>query len=222
MALKLALFSAVGLLLLFVSNHFLNNRFLSVLFLIIAIAPIFLMKAVMNRFIRRVAVDLKKESFSISVYRTGKGSEKYSEHYLNDINSYTIQFPNKRFSSIKLNFKNGNSVEYSFLQQKQDDTQTSTDEILKNFHLMIENYNQGTSVANKIILKPSFFASTGGLACIIGLCSLFIIAVCLHISYQTKPLLITLFFGLAIIIQLILKRKSDIDTYKKWIHTHET
>src|SRR5690348_13639042 len=159
MALKLAIFTAIGLLLLFVSNYFLNNKFLSLLFLIIAIAPIFFIKAVMKRFTKKVAVDLKENLFSISINKTGETPEKCLGYFLRDIMDYSIQLHNRTFSSIKLNLKNGKSVEYSFLQQKQESGQVPTDEILKRFHSMIENYNQSTSDAKKILLKPSFFAS---------------------------------------------------------------
>lgn len=216
MALKLAIFITIGLLLLFVSNYFLNNKILSLFFLIVVIAPIFLIKLVMKRFTRKIAIDLKEKLFCISVNITGEIPERYLEYYLKEVLDYSIQFPNRRFSSIKLNLKNGKSVEYSFLQQKQQEGQESTDEILKRIHLLIENYNQSKSGEEKILLKPSFFASKGGLFCIVGLCALFLIAICLHVLHQTKSLPIILFFGAALIIQLVLKRKSDINIYKKW------
>lgn len=214
MALKLAVFSGISLLLLFVSNYFLKNIFLSLLFLILSIAPLFFINVLIKKFTSKVVFDFREKIFSISIINSSGKDEKCKEYYLDEILSFSIQHPNWRFSSIKLKFKNGKSVEYSFLQQKLANGQV-TIEILKRFYSLIKNYNRSEYTINKILFKPSFFASQKGLFCIGGLCILFFIAVGLHILYQVKSLPFTLFFGFSLIMQLILKRKSDINIYKK-------
>ena len=217
MFVKLIIFATIGLSLLYVSNHFIGSRFLSLFFLIITVVPFLFISKVLKIFTKKVVIIFKKNSITLTVQNSKNKITSTVEYYLNEIKSYTIQFPTFRFASIKLDLKNGKSVEYSFLQQKQDDTQASSDEILKRFHLIIENYNQTSFDTKKIFLKPSFFASKSGLFSIIGLCCLFIIAISLHISYhQMKSFPISLFFGFMTIIQLIFKRKADIHLYKKW------
>ena len=203
MALKLALFGIVDLLLLFICQ-LIGNKFLSLFFLIVIVLPFLFIEIVIRKFRRDVVIDLKDYSFSITINKGGETNGYNIEIPLNEIKTYTIEFPNKNFTSIKFNFKGKKSLEYSFFRKKQKDEDIPTEKLIENFHLMLQSYNKSQS-GTEIILKPSFFATQFGLICIISLSCLFIIAICLHFLYHLKSLPITLFFGLMLIIQLILK-----------------
>lgn len=217
MFVKLMIFAIIGLSLLYLTNHFIGNRFLSFFFLIITVVP-FIFISRLFKFFRKKAVILFKENLIQLTLQNSNSEIVYDfEYYLSEIKSYTIQFPNYRFASIKLNLKNGKSAEYTFQKQMQDDTQESIDKILKQLHYTIENYNKNLVATEKILFKPSFFATKSGLFTIIGLCFLFIIAIFLHILFhQIDSFPIVLLFGFMIIIQLIFKRIADINFYKMW------
>ena len=212
MALKFVVYVLIGLFLLYISNHFLNNKFLSLLFLIAVVAPVFFLKLIMKRFIREVFIDLQEFVFSITI----KNQEEVSLRFnFDEINTYSIQFPAGKFSTIILNFKNGKSVEYSFPTKKQNEEQINTEELINMFQGMIKNYNNDKPVKEQIVFVPSFMASSNGLICITLMVVLLIAAVFIHILYQAKTLPVTLFLGFALIVQLFLKRKADLDYYNK-------
>lgn len=210
MALQLFLFSGFCLIFLFISNNYFNNKFFSIFFLVLTISPLFFINFLMAKFKKEIIIHFQNKLFSIVINISDK---TYSIH-CNEIMSYSIQSPNRRFTSIKLNFKNEKAIEYSFIKDQR--LQIPIDMILNQFHAMIQNYNQGISTKDKIVLKPSFFASKRGWLCICALCLSFFIAIYLHILFQVTSLPITLFFGFAIILQIVMRRNSETKIFEKW------
>lgn len=214
MALKLALYTFGGLLLLYISNHFFANRILSVILLLATVLPIFFIGSIMKYFRREVSINLEDLFLSIAIQNQFNKGETSLKLYFDEISSYTMQFPARKFYTIILNLKNGKSVEYSFIKNEQNTEQVSGEELLKMFHEKITNYNNKLNKEKKIVVKPSFIASKNGLFCITGLICLFAVAVILHAFYQVKTFPITLLFCFALVAQLLSKRKADLDIYK--------
>lgn len=215
MALKMGINVLVCLILLLASIYFFKSRFLALFFVLIMILPLLLLKIVMKIFRREVRISLERRTFSIEINKEGSELRSVFKYSLDEFRSYNIQLPNRRFSSIKFTLKNGKTVEYSFLKEKVNDDQIGTDELIDFFHSNIQDYNKSTSDSEKILFQPSFFASVYGLSCIIALSCLFMVAIVLHFLYHLKSLPVTLFLGFALIIQLLLRRKADIEYYKK-------
>jgi hypothetical protein len=214
---QLLIFFAITLSLLCVSVWVIKSKALSILFLAIFISPLLFINSLMKRYTRKVLITLNGESFSIEVLKKMDSYERESlfNYELNELGSYKIQFPNRRFAAIVFNLKPNRTVEYSFSTKKIDSEQTNTDALIESFHKLISDYNNRQPEDKKIPLLPSFYASKYGLYCIIGLLILFSIAIVIHIIYNVKTFSVSLFFGFAMIIQIALKRKADTDFYRK-------
>lgn len=171
----------------------------------------------MKRFTREAFIDFKEFGFSITINNKFNNKEEAPLNLnFDEINTYRIEFPAAgKFSAVTFNLKNGKSVEYSFLTEKQNAEQVNTDELIDMFQGMIKNYNNNKPLKEQIIFAPSFMASSNGLICITLMIVLLISAVFMHILYQAKKLPVTLFLGFAVIVQLFLKRKADLDYYNK-------
>ena len=171
----------------------------------------------MKRYTRKVLITLHGESISVEILKKTDSYEREGlfNCELNELWSYKIQFPNRRFAAIGFNLKPDRTVEYSFSKKQIDSEQTNTDALIESFHKLISDYNNRQPEDKKIPLLPSFYASKYGLYSIIGLIIFFCIAIVIHIIYNVKTLPISLFLGFAMIIQIALKRKTDMDFYKK-------
>ena len=215
MALRLTLTILICILLMLFSIYYLKSNSLAFIFCIVVILPLLFIKPIMKKFTRRINIKLQKNFFSVAIIKNDNEDKMYEDYPLNQISTYNIQFPTRKFSAIKLNLKKGKSLEYSFFKEKQFVEQTDTEELLKSFQAMIKNYNNMVSTKEQILFVPSFIASFYGLISIVVMVALLSAAILIHILYQVKTLPITLFFGFTLIIQLMLKRKSDLDYYNK-------
>jgi len=143
------------------------------------------------------------------------GEEK-GEINLEEVKSYSVQVPNDRFSSIKFNLRNGRSVEYSFFQKKQADDNITAEDLIGVFNQLIKTYNIASN-KNKIELRPSFYATKAGLYCIVGLCVFLAVGIILASFVKGNALPLSFLFAAILIIQLMMKRKSELDYYKKML-----
>jgi hypothetical protein len=221
MALKLALFVIFDLLLLYLSNSILQNKMLSILFLIIAVSPIIFLKEMTKKYSYRANFILEEQKFLVIVHKNNSGITFNSEHNLRDIKSYSIQFPNRKLFAIKFNFKLGNFKEYSILKEI-DNSENVEQRLISAFHSMMQLYNKDMPDSDKIHFNPSFYASFYGLLCIVGFLLLFVILITLQIILKVRFFPITIFFGLILLLQIIIRRKSDIDYYKKIVASYNT
>jgi hypothetical protein len=198
------------------SNFILNSRAISIILLVFLVFPLPLMGILLKRFTRGIFIQLYPEYFTFEIIDKN-GSKIHTILRLNELRSYCIQFPNDKFNTIKFRFKDGKSFEYSFFQKKPRDADIDSLELIDIFQNSIKKYNNTTTNANKIIFQPSFYATNAGLFCIIGLSVSFIGAILLFSLYNAKSLPVTFVFSFILILQLTLKRKKDLDYYKKYI-----
>ncbi len=213
MALKSGLFVIVNLLLLYLSNSILQNKMLSILFLIFAVLPIIFLKEVTKRYSYNANFILDDQRFLVIVHKNKSDITFNYEYNLNDIESYSIQFPTRKLFAIRLNFKNGNSKEYSIFKDIGDKNMEKS--LISAFHSMIQVYNNHISDSLKIHFCPSFYASFYGLLCIVAYFLLLVVLITLQIIFVLGFLPITIFFGSLLLLQIIIRRKSDIDYYNK-------
>lgn len=215
MALTMSLSVLASILLMLFCVYYLKSKVLAFVFLVITVFPLIFIRAVMKRFTRKISIRLQRNLFSVSITKVDEENKEYKEYPFSEISTYKVEFPNRKFSVIKFRLKQEKSIEYSFYKEKQSAEQTQMDDLLRSFQSAIKNYNDSVSSEMRIMLAPSFMASSYGLFCIILIASLLLVAVCIHILYQVKTLPITLFFGFTLLIQLTLRRRTDLEYYNK-------
>jgi hypothetical protein len=178
------------------------------------IAPVLFLKKIAGIFSRKVSIVFSDFSF---LFKIEKNDIPYREYNfeLEEIASCSFQLIAQRFVVIKFFLKNGHVAEYSFIIDNGENYQISATEILNEFSDRILSFNK-VNYEKKISIRPSFLASNTGLLSIYGLTILIIIAVLVHASKQFKTFPITLFIGIGILIQIIVRRNSEIKFYKKY------
>ncbi len=211
--LKASIYIIVCVLLGLLSTYILKSKVLSIIILIILVLPIFLMRLLIKRFTRKISIQFFSDHFTIELSDESKKNIE-TKIDLKNIASYNIQFPNEKFNSIKFRLRSSKSIEYSFFQKKEEDGDVDNKELFNSFHSLIKEYNNNFP-ENKIIFLPSFFATNTGLYIIIALSTLFIFTILLFSFVNEKSLPVTMIFSFLLILQLIVKRKSDLDYYKK-------
>ena len=215
MALTLTLIILLCISMILFSLYYLKSTTLAFIFFIGVVLPLLFIDWVIKMFTRKIIINLNEVSFSIITIKNNGQEERNETYLLEEISTYNIQFPTRKFSAITFNLREGKAREYCFFKEKKIAEQTNTTDLLGFFHKMIKDYNQRMPSNKQIIFVSSFMASQNGLICIVLMVVLLIVAIFIHILYQAKTLPITLFFGFALIVQLALKRKSDMDYYKK-------
>ena len=194
------------------SIYLIKSKILSIISVCMIVLPIPFFKLLLKKFTKKTVINLFDDSFVITIINSD-GNEIQKEFILKEINSYSIQFPNDNYRSIKFNLRSGKTFEYSFFQKPRNEKETPAEKIIDSYNLLIKDYNKVNN-ANQIQFKPSFYATSSGLLCIIGLSALFILATIVVMFKNEKVVPVTLFFGFILIIQLIMKRRKELIYYK--------
>jgi hypothetical protein len=172
------------------------------------------MKVLLKKFSRKAVFQLNPDYFTVEILNE-RGAVYQNEINLREIKSYSIQFPNEKFNAIKFRLINNQLFEWSFFRIKQYDEDIIGADLIDNFIKLINEYNARASTLNKVVFQPSFYATKTGLFCIIGLFVFFVCAILLFALQSEKSLPVTFVFSSILIFQLILKRKRDLEFYKK-------
>ncbi len=113
---------------------------------------------------------------------------------------------------IKLFLKNGDSVNYTFLNQGKASNET---DVIENLFTFINLYNANLKQEEKIVLIPNFFATSRGRGFIIALAILLAIAIALQFLFIPKAIPISLFSGFIFFLIIIAQSKIDNAQIKK-------
>jgi len=190
------------------SSKYLNSKPLTIFFATILITQFFFIKRMMEYFTRAVLVRLCEDDISFSIRNLkDDGEEHFKQYPLHDISSYKIQFPTSRFLSLIIKLNSGRSQEFTFQKQNLSPAQSDTDNLIETIHQYFVKHN--------VDFAPSFFASKKGLYVIISFVFLLCIPIAIAINLD-KNLPATIFATIVILLQLILRRVSDLNFYKKW------
>ena len=208
------IYIAVCLLLGLASMYLLKSKGLSILMLIVMVAPFFLFRILIKKFTRQAFFQLYPDHFVTTISNEMR-NEFGRKIFFEEILAYNIQFPNDKFCAIKFSLWGGESFEYSLFQKKQNDEDVEGIELIDAFTSAIKNFNLHKPKADKIIFQPSFYATKIGLACIVILSIFFIFAIILFSLYNEKSLPLTFVFSFILILQLVLKRKKELGYYKQ-------
>lgn len=197
------------------TTYLLKSKTISIVLLILMVLPVFFIRMLLNLSTKKVFIELQAEFFIVRILNTD-GSKSEVKTDLDNILSYSIQFPADNMSDIKFKLKNDEICYYSFFQRKKNSEDVDSEELINSFHSLIMNYNRKTLSGNKIVFLPSFYASFKGLIFISSLSGLLIItvvAVSLFRGLSSVPF--TFIFTLLIILQLGLRRKKEIEYFKQ-------
>jgi hypothetical protein len=168
-----------------------------------------------RKYSEKIEIKLDYDLWSFSIIRN-RLEEKYQ---LSDISSYGITESTNGYSTrMSFSFKvnNAKTINITMYNKKQSVNETDTEEILEAFQSMINNYNKTVNDDERIGLKQTFEESVYGLVTIYILSGMIIIAIILHVIYHkigTLPL--SLFFGGAILMGLIVVRRQNIKRRKQ-------
>lgn len=200
--------SIIGL----VSIYLVKSKILSIVSICLIVLPVVFIRVLLKRFTKKTVINLSDDRFIITIINSDR-NEIQKEFKLKEILCYSIQFPNDNYRSIKFYLRDGKTFEYSFFEKPRNEKEVGAERIMDSYNLLIKNYNKASD-ANQIQFKPSFYATNIGLLCIIGLSALFFLAIAITMLKNEKAIPVTLFFGFILIIQLILKRKKELNYYK--------
>lgn len=191
-----------------ISSKNLNSKPLTVLFIILLIIPFLFIKQIKKYFTRKVIVQLNNNNISFSIKKLNNDEEEQFKDYpLLAISSYKIQFPTNDFISLTIKLNSKKQHEFSFRKNFLNDIETNAESLIETIHKTFEQ--------NKIEFVPAFFATKKGLYTIIFLITLSCVPFGMAI-YLNKNLPATIFISIAIILQIISRRVSDLNLYKKW------
>jgi hypothetical protein len=192
----------------FISDQYLNSRPLTILFLVLLLAPVLFVMSFMNYFTRKVTVQLDTDEISFTISNLGTDEEEQMKKYkLLDVASYQIQFPNDMFACLILKFKSGNTKEFSFRRKIFSDTQSDTNSVIEAIHKTLQRH--------QIEFAPSFWASENGLYTLTFLASLTLVPIVLAIRLD-KNLPLTFLGSVTLIGHLFTRRMTDLNFYKRW------
>lgn len=160
-------------------------------------------------FTRKATVKFDPDYFSVEIFnRKTEELETTDNNDFSEIKSFKIINSAKDDSSfLKINFKNGNNVAYTFLGQGKVGSRTDITELVVNY---IHSYNNAQNGKGKIILAPNLFTSKAGTFYIAAITILLIIALSLQLIYKPKTIPYTLLAGIFLYIQIIAQRKRDV------------
>jgi len=208
---KAILYVIVCLLLAIVFLYVVKSTAVCIILFIAMVLPLPFMPLLLNAFTRETDIELNPDHFNFGIVNKDGKLEKRIE--LAELESYSVQFPNNKFTSVRFWLRGGEANEFSFFREKKEGD-INTTELIENFRALIHDYNNRPGITEKIILRPSFYASNSGLYCIVGLSAFFLAGIILASFYSEKSMPVTFVFSLILIVQLILKRKKDLQYYK--------
>jgi len=100
-----------------IATYLLKSKVTSIVLLILMVLPIFFIRMLLNLFTKKAFVELYSDHFIVRIFNRD-GNQSENETSLNDILSYSVQFPTDNMSDIKFKLKNGTSTYYSFFQKR--------------------------------------------------------------------------------------------------------
>jgi hypothetical protein len=201
----------VCLLLEIVFLYVVKSRTVCIILLIAMVLPLPFMSLLLNAFTRETDVELNHDYFNFGI--TDKGNKLEKRIDLTELEYYSIQFPNNKFISVRFWLRSGKANEFSFFREKREGD-INTNELIESLRSSIRTFNSRPGIAKKIALRPSFYASNGGLYSIVALSLFFLAGIILASFYREKSVPVTFVFSLILIVQMILKRKKDLQYYK--------
>lgn len=191
----------------------LQSPLLAVLgFLVFIVAPLVFNKPLRLKFLKQIKFTFDDEFvlFEIFNYKT-EILEKQQQFKYTNIDSCVLSSTSKKTSTIKLFLQDSKKIQWTFVNEGQEKQDTA--DVDNNVSLTV--FKEIYTFNKQILLLPPFYASKSGIIALIILSGLFITAITMNIIFYSKFIPLTLIMGASLYLQIILRRKRDIDLFKK-------
>jgi hypothetical protein len=165
-----------------------------------------------NLFIRPITVKFEASSFSIKIFNKDlKLTREENIKYKNIRFFKAINSAKDDITFLKIKFKDGKRVAYSFSEDNEEDSTVSS-LIIKH----IQEYNKTQNANDRVKYAPPFFASKSGFYYIVGLIIIFGVAIILQILFAPVSLPFTFFASIILFLQIMAQRKRDLKDAEKF------
>jgi hypothetical protein len=185
-------------------------------FIFLCFLPFFFQKRIKNFFTKRAFLEFDDFRISIKVYQHNNdfNTNKLIFNW-HEIKSYKIYFSPSKITILTFYFKNGSSKTFGFKDNKTFDEAMEGESVFYIFYSFVNRYNLNKDTNKKINLTRSFLSSKHGTIALAFEAVFIISAFFLHIIKQPNSSFLTLLLGFSIVIQQIVKRKSENKLYNK-------
>ena len=195
-----------------ISISIIHNAFLAFLAFFILFSPALFEKKYQERFMINATVSFSEEKINLKLF------DRLSEKLIND-----YDFEYKQIESFLANDATQDSGSYLILKMKNKDSYS--------FRFLAEEKTEITNLVMKYILKfnesninkddnislsPGFFASKSGKIAVYVLTILLLIILTIDFVFLKKGQGYLMIPGIVIYLGILLQRKNDLDTVKKW------
>ncbi len=191
----------------------LQSPLLAVLgFFVFIIAPLIFNKPLRLKFLKQIKFTFDEDFVLLEIFNYGTGIlEKQQQFKYTDIHSCVLSSTSKKTSTIKLFLQDSKKVQWTFVNEGK--VKEDTSDVDNNVSLAV--FKEMYTLNKQILLLPPFYASKGGIIALIILTGLFITAIIMNIIYYSKSQPLTLIMGASLYLQIIFRRKRDIELFKK-------
>jgi len=205
---KWLLFSFFFIFLAYISIRFFDSDFLAIICFIIAFLPLAFFKKMISHFSADFTLLVDDLQFAITIEKA-KLIKTYTFPY-NELDAWGIEKKGNQYFVLSL-YHQGKRIKFPFPVKESENNHPL--EILEAIRRAISTFNWKNN--NKILLKPSFYASEGGKV-LIAFSAVFItFAMVISFKYATKAFPGSIIFSIGALFQLIANRLSNKRFYEK-------
>ena len=203
---------------LYISLEIIHNILILFIGVFITFIPLIFYKKFQEKFTTNAIISFSNENINLKLF--GRLSINLVNNYdfkYNQIGSFLAKDATKDNGSyLILKMKNNGSYSFRFLDEEKTEITNLVFKHVLEFNESIIN-NQ-----NKIKLTPGFFATKSGKIAVYILTALLIITVTVEIIFLEKCQSYLIIPGIVIYLGILLQRKNDLDTVKKWNDKYNT
>ncbi|MET4083348.1 hypothetical protein ABIB40_003319 [Pedobacter sp. UYP30] len=172
------------------------------------IIPFFFQKKFKLLFTRNITLDFDNDA--VKMIESSTHDDLIKDEitiFWDDIDNYKCYFSVTNVTYLILSFRDGSSKQFSF-NDKEQKFAIKEESVFSLFYASIAKYNLSRADGDKIVFKPGFFTTKGGLVLLYSMLMLAIVLIVLHFIYQPKTATVSV-IALVIILGLFGKRKKD-------------
>lgn len=196
----------------YISMSVIHSVFIILIGFFISFSPVIFEKKYQERFMINTTVSFSEEKINLKLF------DRLSDSLINDydfeykqIESFLAKDATKDSGSyLNLKMKNKDSYSFRFLDEEKTEITNLVFKYILKFNESILNKE------DKIKLTPGFFATKSGKIAVYILTVLLLITLTMEIVYLRKDQSYLLIPGIVIYLGILLQRKNDLDTVKKW------
>lgn len=200
----------------YISVYVIHSVFIGFIGFFISFSPVIFEKKYQERFMINTTVSFSEEKINLKLF------DRLSDSLINDydfeykqIESFLAKDATKDSGSyLNLKMKNKDSYSFRFLGEEKTEITNLVFKYILKFNESILNNE------DKIKLTPGFFATKSGKIAVYILTVLLLITLTMEIIYLRKDQSYLLIPGIVIYFGILLQRKNDLDTVKKWNEKH--